>query len=283
MGPTSSFSLHEAAAELDLHYMTVYRHVRNGRLPATRTSSGWEVSATDLATYACGDRPDRDDRRRHFEERLIAHDDAALWRVVQGEMASGNSAADILQELIVPSLASIGARWQHGELTVLDEHQATAAAAVVVARLGPHIRRIADATRAKSGADGDPEFVVVGAPSGDTHQLAPSIVSDLLRAGGFETIELGADTPAESFAEVVNECAADGTVAAVAISVHVDIEDSSSEAHHNVKDTIAAIRATGTNATVFVGGAGAHGVDAATMGCDYVTSDIDRMLELISS
>ena len=41
--------------------------------------------------------------------------------------------------------------------------------------------------------------MVTGAPPGDQHGLRCGIIGDLLRGAGFEVIDLGASTPAESF------------------------------------------------------------------------------------
>ena len=41
-------TLTEAAERLDLHYMTVYKYVRSGKLPAKKSGGSWEVSAGDL-------------------------------------------------------------------------------------------------------------------------------------------------------------------------------------------------------------------------------------------
>ena len=43
-----TLSLHEAAAELGVHYMTAYRYVRLGMLPAHREGRSWRVLRTDL-------------------------------------------------------------------------------------------------------------------------------------------------------------------------------------------------------------------------------------------
>ena len=40
--------LQEAADRLGVHYMTAYRYVRTGRLPATRIGSQWWVDPGDL-------------------------------------------------------------------------------------------------------------------------------------------------------------------------------------------------------------------------------------------
>ena len=49
--PTTTLTLHEVAAELNVHYMTVYRSVRMGRLRAHRDGGEWRVTRADLGEY----------------------------------------------------------------------------------------------------------------------------------------------------------------------------------------------------------------------------------------
>ncbi|MEY2765605.1 MAG: Helix-turn-helix domain, partial [Actinomycetota bacterium] len=44
----SSVTLHEAARRLRVHYMTVYRYVRSGRLPARQEDGEWKVLVSDI-------------------------------------------------------------------------------------------------------------------------------------------------------------------------------------------------------------------------------------------
>src|SRR4029077_16129609 len=82
-----------------------------------------------------------------------------------------------------------------GELTIADEHRATAIALRLVGRLGPRFAR----RGRKRGT------VVVGAPAGEQHALPSAILADLLRGVGFEVLDMGANTPAASFAETAKE------------------------------------------------------------------------------
>ena len=49
-------SLQEAADELGVHYMTAYRYVRTGRLPAVKEGAEWRVDPADLALLEVGRR-----------------------------------------------------------------------------------------------------------------------------------------------------------------------------------------------------------------------------------
>ncbi len=49
-GGGEQLTLHEAADRLGVHYMTVYRHVRLGMLPARKVGGSWRVDPADVAT-----------------------------------------------------------------------------------------------------------------------------------------------------------------------------------------------------------------------------------------
>ena len=108
-------------------------------------------------------------------------------------MASGADPAEILTAMLSPSLRSIGQRWADGELTIADEHRASAVAQRLIARLGPRFAR----PGRRRGT------VVLASVAGDHHSLPTAILSDLLRGDGLEVVDLGADCPAATFVDAV--------------------------------------------------------------------------------
>jgi excisionase family DNA binding protein len=197
----TSINLREAAERLGVHYMTAYRYVRTGRLPAERDGALWMVAVADLGQVASSDasRPRPRPRRRlagaerptRLVDRLVVGDEAGAWAVIEGALASGMDPADVYPKILVPALCAIGEGWASGELSIADEHRASSVALRIIGRLGPRFAR-RGRTR---GA------VVLGAPPGDQHGLPSAILADLLRAAGFAAVDLGANTPAESFAD----------------------------------------------------------------------------------
>jgi excisionase family DNA binding protein len=203
-------SLRECAEALGVHYMTWYRYVRMGILPAQKTGAEWRVDAADLDAMrsrqsipaARGSAPWAD----RLKVRLVAGDESGAWQVVEAALASGLEPSDIYLDLIGPALRSVGDEWAHGESTIAREHRATAIATRLVGRLG---RRFHMRGRPKGR-------IVVGTPPGERHALAVSMVADLIRGAGFEVVDLGADLPVESFVEAVVDAA---PLSAVVVSV----------------------------------------------------------------
>ena len=207
-------TLADAAAAAGLHYMTLYRYVRTGRLPATRQGREWRIARRHVDALTAPRELPRRRRigqelvRRRLEDRMLAGDEAGAWRIVEDAMASGMAPADVHLRLLVPALADIGEGWARGELRVADEHRASAVAGRLVGRLGPTMSR-------RGGRRG---AVVVGAVTGDAHALPTAIAADLLRGARFDVVDLGADVPVESFVQAAVEAV---RLRAVVVSVAV--------------------------------------------------------------
>lgn len=272
-----SISLRAAAEELGLHYMTVYRYVRTGRLSATKVGGQWFVDPADIEALAHGDDTTRSDGVRtraatNIEDRLLAADEAGAWSVVAQALTSGAEPAEIHLRLIIPAMRSIGARWARGEIAVFDEHQATVVASRITARLGPRFHR-------RGPVRG---HVVVGLVSGDAHALTSAIIADLLRGRGFEVTDLGADTPTESFLEVIDASASEHRLVGIVIS------STTTQNLEQAAQTIAAIRAKRPDVAVALGGSGVPtSVEAEAAGATIWSPDIEGLLarfdELTSS
>jgi len=221
---TAVLTLNEAAELLGVHYMTAYRYVRLGLLPAVKVGGTWQVTQADLEVYraqaavggsagasAGGVAPVVGGRRRapwaaRLESRLIAGDTRGSWSVVEAAMSAGTELDEIYLDVISPAMQSIGARWAAGELDVSVEHRATGIAFRLIGRLGPRFAR-RGRTR---GA------VLLGSPEGERHSLPIALLADLLRGEGWEVSDMGADMPLDSFVK-----AAQRTTDLVAVGVSV--------------------------------------------------------------
>lgn len=267
-GSDSDITLTEAAERLGVHYMTAYRYVRTGRLPAHKEGGEWRVARADVdalrdggngATTAATGRRRRTDYPARLEERLIHGDEAGSWALLEGAMTSGMTPDDVYRTVIAPAMASIGARWERNELTVDQEHLASNVVLRLIGRLGPRFAR----RGRKRGT------VVVGAPPGDAHGIPTAMAADLLRDKGFEVIDLGADVPAPSFAHAVR--AAQRLVGVGVCATTADNGD-------NIADALTAIRAA-TDAPIVLGGLGiADDEEAASLGATWRSGSTEDLL-----
>ncbi|NNF53348.1 MAG: hypothetical protein HKN03_02790 [Acidimicrobiales bacterium] len=253
------FSLAEVAAKQGVHYMTVYRHVRTGKLAATKLNGEWQVRECDLIarTAPSQGKPGSADisaRSAAFRNRLLASDEPGAWSILENCLAAGADPADLHHELILPFLHRIGTDWASGTLAVSSEHTASAVMQRLVARLGPLMR-----TKGRSRGS-----IVIGAVAGDAHSLPAAIVADLLRNGGYDVLDLGANTPARSFAEtvaLVDRCKAVGLSASRSLDA-------------SIREAIEAIRLADSTLKIVVGGCSIQGAEhAKSLGADGTESD----------
>jgi excisionase family DNA binding protein len=273
MSTDTTYGLREAAELLGVHYMTVYRYIRTGRLPAHQAGSQWEISAADLKQFrrakkVTGGRGQKVRLDSNAAERLVARllvsDENGSWAIVQEALAGGAAPKDIYVELFCPALTMIGELWARGDITVADEHRASVVVHRLVGRLGPLFR----ARGPRTGT------VIVGAPAGERHELPTAFVADMLRSRGLEVIDLGADVPADAFAACAS--AADA-LTGIGIAVTVARHRSS------LGTLIRTLRAAGVTAPIVVGGAGLTGMPARTVGADYCAQDVDDAVRLLAA
>jgi methanogenic corrinoid protein MtbC1 len=265
--------LRAAAERLGVHYMTAYRYVRIGTLPARKVDGSWQVRIGDLRSLT-EQEPPKPGRggirwgpyRRQLRERLVAGDEAGAWSIIERALVSGAPAQDIHLELMVPVLGEIGDAWASGELDIADEHRASSVAGRLIGRLGPSFAR-----RGRKRAT-----VVIGAAAGDQHSMPLAILGDIIRGRGLAVVDLGANTPAESFVDAARR---QDDVIAVAIGVGSD------EVVEAARRTTALLHEQLPGIRVFVGGpAVTSEPEARALGADeYGATALDvatRCIEL---
>ncbi len=265
--------LQAAADRLGVHYMTAYRYVRSGRLAAHKQGGEWQVDTADLEQLLSepsvpargrGAATPRSVHRDRLEARLVAGDEAGSWGIVESAMGSGADPAEVLTALLAPSLRSIGERWAAGELTIADEHRASAVAQRLIARMGPHFAR----PGRRRG------MVILGSVAGDRHSLPTAILSDLLRGHGLDVVDLGADCPDQTFI--------DAAVAEDPCAVGICV--TAPEAVGAAPGAISSLRAAGIDCPVVLGGGAIP--DAATargLGAELWAGPVDDVVELFVS
>ncbi len=125
--PPGFLGLQEAADRLGVHYMTAYRYVRTGRLPATRIGSQWWVDPGDLGMAGAGTgvagrtrtatrKASQEAAVRRLEDRLVAGDEPGAWTIVESRLGSGSDPDEILMDELGQAMRSVGAGWEAGDL-----------------------------------------------------------------------------------------------------------------------------------------------------------------------
>lgn len=267
----SDVSLREAAEILGVHYMTAYRHVRTGRLPARLVGGEWRIERADLQASSergpaprAPRRPGTASTRRRLGDRLVAGDEAGAWSLIQDAMVGGLDPVAVHIELLAPAMRSIGADWESGALSVGDEHRATSVAQRLVGRLGPRFVR-PGRTRGT---------VVLAGASGDPHSLPIAMAADVVRAGGYAVVDLGGDVPPDSLAAAAAR--ADRLVA-------VGLSAATAGGEAALRRTVVAVRAAVAGVPVLVGGPAMDAERAAAIGADGYAPDAVGLVRLLDA
>lgn len=266
-----SLTLHEVAAELGVHYMTVYRYVRLGYLAAYKEGGTWRVERQVLDEFkqpsaggGHGDRTTAWDQR--LVQRLLAADQPGSWKVIEAAQTSGKVLRELYLEMVIPAMKSVGERWAAGTVTVAEEHAASQVMVRILSRLSAQIAR-------RGVSKGT---IVIGTSSSELHVLPLMIAADLIRLEGFEVLDLGCNLPPDSFATIAAK-----QQRLVAVGVSATSPDQVDE----IQETVAALRAV-VDAPVFLGGSAIDGPEhakllGADLGAPTVDEIIPQLLELV--
>jgi methanogenic corrinoid protein MtbC1 len=124
---------------------------------------------------------------------LLAADVSAARSVIEDALEAGTSAPELYLDVLQPALYEVGARWSRAEISVAQEHLATAATQSNLTWLSERLR------------DGDPAprgRVIVACAEDELHMLGVRMVADFLEAAGWEVTFVGAMTPPEGLVEL---------------------------------------------------------------------------------
>lgn len=222
--PSDSLDLQQVADELEVHYQTVYRWVRSGRLPAALVDGKYTVERQALdqvqreRSVAVRPTPPSADRLRRQVEpmhnALVGGDEAGARRIARTLVDQGTPVVDLIQEVIAPPLRRIGQAWHDGQLSIWVEHRASA----MVERILGDIATVPRGRRRGTA--------MVAAVSGDHHSLPTAMAAVALRDANWNVHHLGADMPPD---ELVEFCAEHVVDVAVISSTNPDVADLSVE------------------------------------------------------
>jgi methanogenic corrinoid protein MtbC1 len=116
---------------------------------------------------------------------LLSGDEPDVEEAFQKAAGRGAGLAVLARDLIVPSLDEVGRMWHAGEISVAEEHLATA----LVFRA--FTRRSAPLAGPPLGAP----RLLLACLAGEFHELGVRIVAEVARTAGWQAEVLGANTP----------------------------------------------------------------------------------------
>jgi methanogenic corrinoid protein MtbC1 len=129
--------------------------------------------------------PDAAQSSQLFRAALLLGQRQAAVNIALEAIASGATPGDVYLELCSKALWEIGELWERNQISVADEHRATAIVQYVVAQVYSRLP-LSSLDRGK---------VVVCGVEGESHQLGANIVADLLESDGWDVCFLGTNLP----------------------------------------------------------------------------------------
>ena len=273
--PNELITLQEAAERLSVHYMTAYRWVRRGELPAFKTGGRLRIRVADLERFLSERQLDvamqspsgarQTDWQRHVERlvnALLTGNAAQATNDVRKVLSDGATAGDVYVSLIAPALHRVGQVWSSGEIGRAEEHRASQICVTIVAQLSDLFRR----RRPHRGT------AVTLTPPDEHHAITSAMVADLLRAAGYEVHHLGSGVPAADLAAFLRIVPAD----VVCFSVSHPLPEATYD------QLLRACHQDHSKPTVVFGGPGVDNEAARTVGA-AVFDDIGELADLLEA
>ena len=131
------------------------------------------------------------------------YDLAGIEEVLDDLFGRGSFEA-VIDDLVLPSAAMLGAAWSEGRIDVAAEHLASSAV----------LRRLASLFD-MGGVAGSGPRVLVGLPPDSRHELGALAFAVALRRMGVDVLYLGSDVPIDSWVDAAKETTAQATVVGV--------------------------------------------------------------------
>lgn len=179
-------------------------------------------------------------------------------RLIDAALDRGDDLDALYLEVLQPAMREVGRLWQENEMTVADEHLATAITQTVMAHL--FSRRVAAVNQ--SGPR-----IIAACVDTERHEIGLRMLCDLLEMRGWDVTYLGATVPIESLIAMTRTRQPDVIALSATIAPHLP----------RVRHTIQAIRAElGADTPILMVGGRPfldHPEMATRVGADLTASD----------
>jgi methanogenic corrinoid protein MtbC1 len=171
---------------------------------------------------------------RYLDAQLEGDRREAVRLVIDEGLGRGASVEELFARVIEPAQVEIGERWQRNEISIAEEHLATAISQLVISHLYERLPR----------AERNGHLVIVACAPGEQHALGARVAADSLEMAGFHVRFLGANVPADGLAALVKSTQPDLVVVSAATSL----------CFPGLREMLEAIRSADARVPVFVGG-----------------------------
>ena len=176
-----------------------------------------------------------DDLQRRFLQAQLAGDRRRALELVTHARADGVlSSTDIRVRVIRAAQQEIGRLWESNEISIAQEHMATAISQLALAEVFRH-----EPPPTPNGRK-----IIVACVDGELHDFPARLVADELDVAGFDVRFLGASVPLDALLSFIAREDPDLLVISATMAFHAD----------NVRTTVTRIRSIAPGLPIAVGG-----------------------------
>ena len=184
-----------------------------------------------------------DDLQQDFLQAQLAGDRRrAIQLVINAQASSTFSTHEIRMQVIRAAQEEIGRLWQRNEISIAQEHMATAVSQLALAELFRH-----EPPPMPNGRK-----VIVACVDGELHDFPARLVADELDVAGFDVRFLGASVPLDALLSFIAREDPDLLVISATMAFHAD----------NVRTAVTRIRSIAPGLPIAVGGQVCEWVDS---------------------
>ena len=167
----------------------------------------------------------------------------------------------LLDEALIPAMAVVGDKFKRNEVFVPEM--------LVSARAMKESMKLIEPKLIEAGIK--PEFkALIGTVEGDLHDIGKNLVATMWKGAGFDVIDLGVNVTPAAFVQATEEHNPDIIGLSALLTTTMP----------SMRDTVTAIRATGKNPRIVIGGAPVTQAYADEIGADGYSTDAASAVDL---
>lgn len=203
---------------------------------------------------------------RYLEAQLTGDRQRAVQLLIDDGVNAGVPVDDLLLHVITPAQREIGRLWEVNEVSVADEHVATAISQLAMSYLYSHA----------APSDLRREHILIACVDGEWHDMGARIAADVLEHHGFSVCLLGPSVPTDDLIARVRQESPDIVLLSITMPTHVA----------SLRSTFEALTRAYPLLPVLVGGRGAADESSLSFPLPALTADrvtvcaeVERLLQ----
>lgn len=192
---------------------------------------------------------------------LLLGKEAEAVTMIESLATSKNRIIDLIESVIVQALYGLGQKWQDGIVDVAREHYGTEISRKIVTSIG---------NKLSTGIQLDKKAICLTLYT-EEHHIGLLIISEYLKAMGYQTYYIGGNTPTDAVLKIIEEIEPDLIAFSITLENHVE----------GLKDLVKIIRehASKKQFKIIAGGQGIKG--DFIQGIDGIAKDYTGLNDLI--